>query len=80
MQINKKQLETLFELNLSQKCIKLIDELDLNYSNLSQEDRDRHIQKCINWCMSNNVPYNKNYQSNNIFLGERTKSFKNFKR
>ena len=49
MQINKKQLETLFELNLSHKCIKLIDALDLNYSNLSQEDRDRHIQKCINY-------------------------------
>jgi len=42
--------------------------------------KNNNIQKCINWCMSNNVPYNKNYQSNNIFLGERTKSFKNFKK
>jgi hypothetical protein len=42
--------------------------------------KNNNIQKCINWCMSNNVPYNKNYQSKNIFLGERTKSFKNFKR
>ena len=35
-----------------------------------------HTQKCINWCVNNKIPYNKNYQSNNIFLGERTKTFK----
>ena len=37
--------------------------------------KNNNIQKCINWCISNNIPYNKNYQSNNIFLGERTKSY-----
>lgn len=42
--------------------------------------KNNNIQKCINWCINNNVPYNKNYQSNNIFLGERTKSFKKFKK
>jgi len=42
--------------------------------------KNNNIQKCINWCINNKVPYNKNYQSNNIFLGERTKSFKKFKK
>ena len=35
-----------------------------------------NIQKCIQWCVNNKMPYNKNYQSTNIFLGERTKNFK----
>ena len=37
--------------------------------------KHNNIQKCITWCINNNIPYNKNYQSNNIFLGERTKSY-----
>jgi len=35
-----------------------------------------NVQKCINWCINNKISYNKNYQSNNIFLGERTQKFK----
>ncbi len=38
--------------------------------------KTQHTQKCINWCMSNKIPYNKNYQSNNIFLGDRSKNIK----
>ena len=59
--------------------IKIITHKDRKNDRI-QSLKNNNIQKCINWCMSNNVPYNKNYQSNNIFLGERTKSFKNFKR
>ena len=27
-----------------------------------------NIQKCINWCIQNNIPYNKYSQPSNIFL------------
>jgi 23S rRNA U2552 (ribose-2'-O)-methylase RlmE/FtsJ len=31
--------------------------------------KKNNIQKCIQWCINNNIPYNKNYiNSNNIFL------------
>ena len=30
-----------------------------------------NVQKCVNWCIKNNIPYNCNYKSSNIFLGER---------
>ena len=42
--------------------------------------KNNNIQKCINWCITNKIPYNKNYQSNNIFLGDRTKHFRKFKK
>lgn len=42
--------------------------------------KNNNIQKCIHWCISNKIPYNKNYQSNNIFLGDRTKHFRKFKK
>jgi hypothetical protein len=37
--------------------------------------KHNNIQKCISWCNDNNIPYNKNYQSTNIFLGERTRTY-----
>ena len=30
-----------------------------------------NAQKCVNWCIKNNIPYNIINQSINIFLGER---------
>ena len=69
MQINKKQLETLFELNLSQKCIKLIDALDLNYSNLSQEDRDRHDEILASYKAEKKAELKKIRQEQNTPFG-----------
>jgi 23S rRNA U2552 (ribose-2'-O)-methylase RlmE/FtsJ len=40
--------------------------------------KSQNIQKCIQWCSTNKISFNKNYQSNNIFLGERTHNFKTF--
>ena len=54
--------------------IKIITHKDRKHEKLSSL-KNNNIQKCINWCINNNIPYNKNYQSNNIFLGERTKSY-----
>jgi len=31
----------------------------------------QNIQKCINWCIKNNMPYYKNNISSNIFIGDR---------
>ena len=31
----------------------------------------QNIQKCINWCIKNNIPYNKSNISSNIFIGDR---------
>jgi 23S rRNA U2552 (ribose-2'-O)-methylase RlmE/FtsJ len=55
--------------------IKIITHKDRKNEKI-QHLKTNNIQKCINWCINNNIPYNKNYQSNNIFLGERTKNFK----
>ena len=54
--------------------IKIITHKDRKHEKLTTL-KHNNIQKCINWCINNNIPYNKNYQSNNIFLGERTKSY-----
>ena len=31
----------------------------------------QNIQKCINWCIKNNMPYTKSNISSNIFIGDR---------
>lgn len=31
----------------------------------------QNIQKCINWCIKNNMPYTKSNVSSNIFIGDR---------
>ncbi len=36
--------------------------------------QNNNIQKCINWCMKNNIPYNKNYEYKNIFSGYKIKN------
>jgi hypothetical protein len=55
--------------------IKIITHKDRKNEKI-QHLKSHNTQKCINWCINNKIPYNKNYQSNNIFLGERTKNFK----
>ena len=55
--------------------IKIITHKDRKNEKI-QHLKTTNIQKCINWCINNKMPYNNNYQSNNIFLGERTKKFK----
>jgi 23S rRNA U2552 (ribose-2'-O)-methylase RlmE/FtsJ len=30
--------------------------------------KNENIQKCITWCVKNNIPYNKKYKPSNIFL------------
>jgi len=55
--------------------IKIITHKDRKNDKI-QSLKSSNIQKCITWCINNKMPYNKTYQSNNIFLGERTKNFK----
>lgn len=33
----------------------------------------QNVQKCINWCIKNDIPYSKSNISSNIFIGDRTK-------
>ena len=35
-----------------------------------------NIQKCVKWCEKNRINHNKNYQTTNIFLGERGRNNK----
>lgn len=55
--------------------IKIITHKDRKTEKI-QSLKSQNIQKCIQWCLTNKIPFNKNYQSNNIFLGERTHNFK----
>ena len=55
--------------------IKIITHKDRKNDKI-QSLKSQNIQKCITWCSNNRISYNKNYQTNNIFLGERTKNFK----
>lgn len=55
--------------------IKIITHKDRKNDKI-QSLKSHNIQKCITWCVNNKIPYNKNYPTNNIFLGERTRNFK----
>jgi 23S rRNA U2552 (ribose-2'-O)-methylase RlmE/FtsJ len=55
--------------------IKIITHKDRKNDKI-QSLKSQNIQKCITWCSNNKISYNKNYQTNNIFLGERTRNFK----
>ena len=33
--------------------------------------KNENVQKCINWCIKNNIPYNKKYRPANIFLNRK---------
>jgi len=36
--------------------------------------QNSNIQKCIAWCVKNNIPHSKNYEYKNTFLGYKTKN------
>ena len=46
--------------------IKIITHKDKKYEKI-QQLKSNNIQKCTNWCINNNIPYNKYFQQNNIF-------------
>jgi 23S rRNA U2552 (ribose-2'-O)-methylase RlmE/FtsJ len=52
-----------------------IENINLTLQLIFNNKRDKleimkktHIQKCIEWCQKNNIPYHKNILNNNIFL------------
>ena len=59
----------------SAESLAQLEEIEMD-DEVSISDYARNINTIIGMCINNNIPYNKNYQSNNIFLGERTKKFK----
>ena len=63
------------QIDIILSTIKIITHKDRKNEKI-QSLKSQNIQKCINWCINNKIPYNKNYQTNNIFLGERTHNFK----
>ena len=50
------------------KTMALIERRNYHREYLSQ-GKNSNIQKCIQWCLKNNIPYNKNICPRNIFLG-----------
>ena len=50
--------------------IKIITHKDKKQEKLSNL-KSHNIQKCINWCIKNNMPYIKSNISSNIFIGDR---------
>ena len=48
--------------------IKMIDDKSWFKEHINKI-KNQHIKKCVQWCIRNNIPYNKNIQPNNIFLG-----------
>jgi len=47
--------------------IKLVNQSDKKNEKM-ENLKNQNIQKCINWCVQNKIPYNKNIQPSNIFL------------
>ena len=33
--------------------------------------KNENVQKCISWCIKNNIPYNKKFRPANIFLNRK---------
>jgi len=57
--------------------IKIITHKDKKHEKI-QHLKSNNMQKCMNWCINNNIPFNKYFQQNNIFLGERLKNINKF--
>ena len=53
--------------------IKLINYKD-KQNKITILQNNNNIQKCTNWCVKNNIPYNKNYEYKNIFSGYKIKN------
>ena len=50
--------------------LKLIENNDKKNEKI-QSFKNENIQKCISWCVKNNIPYNKKYKPANIFLNKK---------
>ena len=62
--LGKQQIENILN------TIKLISYKERKKDKL-ENIKTQNIQKCINWCINNNVPYNNNLETTNIFLNRR---------
>tara|TARA_Y100000741_G_C18249941_1_gene556932 strand:- start:219 stop:1421 length:1203 start_codon:yes stop_codon:yes gene_type:complete len=62
--LGKQQIENILN------TIKLISYKERKSDKL-ENIKTQNIQKCINWCINNNVPYNNNLETTNIFLNRR---------
>ena len=65
------------QMNNILSTIKIITHKDRKNDKL-QTLKSSNIQKCMNWCINNNIPYNKYFQHSNIFLGDRIKNINKF--
>ena len=53
------------------KTMTLIEHNNIRRDYMTQ-NKSSNIQKCIQWCLKNKIPYNKNMSPKNIFLGTTT--------
>tara|TARA_Y100000389_G_scaffold17301_2_gene15150 strand:+ start:14424 stop:15632 length:1209 start_codon:yes stop_codon:yes gene_type:complete len=73
----KNQIEEINSIIIQQQIENILNTIKLisNYTKNKNEKIDniksQNIQKCINWCINNNVPYNKYINSNNIFITDK---------
>ena len=61
----QKQIENII------KTMTVIERNNL-YGDYISQGKNSNIQKCIQWCIKNNIPYNKSICPRNIFLGNIT--------
>ncbi len=62
--LGKQQIENILN------TIKLVSYKERKNDKL-ENIKNQNIQKCINWCVNNNVPYNTNFETTNIFLSRK---------
>ena len=73
----KNQIEEINAIIIQQQIENILNTIKLinNYAKNKNEKIDnikmQNIQKCINWCINNNIPYNKYISSTNIFLNDK---------
>tara|TARA_B110000008_G_C16970278_1_gene563639 strand:+ start:2796 stop:3986 length:1191 start_codon:yes stop_codon:yes gene_type:complete len=69
----KHQLEEINAIFGQQQIENISNTIKLIYNNDKKKDKlenikSQNVQKCINWCIQNDIEYNKNSQYSNIFL------------
>ena len=70
----KNQIEEINSIIIQQQIenilntIKLINNYTKNKNEKIDNIKSQNIQKCINWCIQNKIPYNKFIQPTNIFM------------
>ena len=73
----KNQIEEINSIIIQQQIENILNTIKLisNYTKNKNEKIDniksQNIQKCINWCINNNIPYNKYINSSNIFINDK---------